>query len=90
MEKRILLNDVMFTSLAKKGFLMDGNVQLQLATRELALLCQGKIVEKQHVDWNGTIEYRLALQDIGFEMINEILKRSPIFSELAGNFANYK
>ena len=80
----------MFTSLAKKGFLMDGNVQLQLTTRELALLCQGKILEKQHIDWNGTIEYRLAMQDIGFEMINEILKRSPIFSELAGNFTNYK
>jgi hypothetical protein len=90
MEKRILLNDVMFTSLAKKGFLMDGNIQLQLTTRELALLCQGKILEKQHIDWNGTIEYRLAMQDIGFEMINEILKRSPIFSELAGNFTNYK
>jgi len=90
MEKRILLNDVMFTSLAKKGFLMDGNVQLQLTTRELALLCQGKILEKQHVEWAGTVEYRIAMQDIGFDMINEILKRSPIYADLAGNFLNYK
>ena len=90
MEKRILLNDVMFTSLAKKGFLMDGNVQLQLTTRELALLCQGKILEKQHIEWAGPVEYRIALQDIGFDMINEILKRSPIYADLAGNFANYK
>ena len=80
----------MFTSLAKKGFLMDGNVQLQLTTRELALLCQGKILEKQHIEWAGPVEYRIALQDIGFDMINEILKRSPIFSDLAGNFTNYK
>jgi len=90
MEKRILLNDIAFTSLAKKGYLTDGSVQLQLTNREMALLCQGKIVDKPQIEWGGTTEYKIALQDIGFEMINEILKRSPIYADLAGNFLNYK
>ena len=90
MEKRILLNDASFTSLAKKGYVIYDAKQITLTTREIALLCQGKIVEKQEMEWTGPIDYKIALADIGFEMINEILKRSPIFSELAGNFENYK
>jgi len=90
MEKRILLNDLMFTAIAKKGFLAGESSQIQFTTREVALLCQGQIVEKAVQEWAGATEYKFALQDIGFETINEILKRSPIFSELAGNFTNYK
>ena len=90
MEKRILLNEPMFTALVKKGFLLDESAELRFSTRDLALLCQGKIVEMQHAEWGGFSEYRFALADIGKETINEILKRSPIYADLAGNFENYK
>jgi hypothetical protein len=88
MEKRILLNDVTFTSLVKKGYVIYDSKEITLTSREVASLCQGKIVEKQEMEWTGPVDYKIALADIGFDMINEILKRSPIFSELAGNFLN--
>jgi hypothetical protein len=34
-------------------------------------------------------DFKIALQDIGFTMIREILKRSPLFSELAEEITNY-
>jgi len=34
-------------------------------------------------------DFKIVLQDIGFTMIREILKRSPLFSELAEEITNY-
>jgi hypothetical protein len=87
-EKRILLNESTFTNLCKMGFLKDGNIQLNFTSNEIATLCKGEILEKTYNDWSGNIIFKFALQDIGFEIINEILKRSPIFSDLTGNFLN--
>ena len=91
-EKRILLSEPMFTFLCKRGSWIDQvngkNVELSLSSREIATLCKGEILDKVYVDWSGDLIFKFALQDIGFDTINEILKRSPLFADLAGNFLN--
>ena len=86
MERRILLTEGMFTGICKMGFLKDGNTQLNFTSNEIATLCKGEILEKTYNDWTENIIFKFVLQDIGFEMINEILKRSPIFGDLSGSF----
>ena len=77
----------MFTNLCKKGFYTtDGKEDLYFTKEDIRLLANGKIVEKEAS--YGQVKCLFMLQDIGFDMINEILKRSPIFSDLAGNFIN--
>ena len=87
-ENRILLNESSFTSLVKKGFIIYDGIEVSLYKSDISNLCKGEIVEKIHTDWTGDIIFKLALQDIGFDVINEILKRSPLFNDLAGNFLN--
>jgi hypothetical protein len=48
----------------------------------------GKVVTKE-ASYEQT-NWLFMLQDIGFDTINEILKRSPIYSDLAGNFINHQ
>ena len=87
MEKRIVLTETMFTGICKRGFIqIDTDNQVSFTSREIAQLCQGKILDKEVAGWSENINYKFILQDIGFDMINEILKRSPLFGELAGNF----
>lgn len=87
MEKRIVLTESMFTGICKRGFIqVDTDNQLSFTSREIAQLCQGKILDKEVAGWSENINYKFILQDIGFDMINEILKRSPLFGELSGNF----
>ncbi len=87
MEKRIVLTETMFTGICKRGFIqIDTDNQVSFTSREIAQLCQGKILDKEVSGWSENINYKFILQDIGFDMINEILKRSPLFGELAGNF----
>lgn len=92
MEKRISLNEAMFTSLCKRGYWVDHingqNIEIPFNSRELSTVCKGEILDKIYSDWNGNIIFKFALQDIGFDTINEILKRSPLFADLAGNFLN--
>jgi hypothetical protein len=86
-EIRIVLNESTFTNLVKKGTISDGTNLIQFTNRDMIELCKGKIVEKEIILWTGNIEYKILLQqDISNENINEILKRSPIFSDLAGSF----
>ena len=87
-EKRISLSEALFTNICKMGFIKDGNFQLDFTSNEIKTLCRGEILEKIYNDWSGNIIYKILLKDIGFEMINEILKRSPIYADLAGNFLN--
>lgn len=87
-EKRISLSEALFTNICKMGFIKDGNFQLNFTSNEIKTLCKGEILEKTYNNWGSNISYKFALQDLGFEMINEILKRSPIYSDLAGNFLN--
>jgi hypothetical protein len=87
MEKREIrasLNEVMFTNLCKHGFIkhqstLSGTYDVRFTRIDIKHLCSGDILEKQTDD----AILMFALQDLGSEMIREIVKRSPIYSELA-------
>ena len=87
-ETRTLLNEAMFTNLCKMGYYtaVENNSKndLYFTKEDIRLLVTGKIVEKE-ASYTQT-NWLFLLQDIGFDNINEILKRSPIFADLAGNF----
>lgn len=79
----------MFTTLCKRGYYTAENKEDLFFTKEdIRLLANGKIVEKEAA--YGQAKFLFLLQDIGFDHINEILKRSPIFADLAGNFINHQ
>ena len=87
-ETRTSLNEAMFTNLCKMGYYtaVENNSKndLYFTKEDIRLLVTGKIVEKE-ASYAQT-NWLFLLQDIGFDNINEILKRSPIFADLAGNF----
>ncbi len=86
-ETRILLTEPMFINLCKKGYYSTlNNSDLYFTKEDIKLLATGKIVSKEE-SYVG-IQWLFMLQDIGFDMIDEILKRSPIYMDLAGNFLN--
>lgn len=89
MEKRIVVTEPMLVGICKRGFIqVDADNQVSFTSREVAHLCQGRILDKEIVGWSENTIFKFALQDIGFDMINEILKRSPLFGDLAGSFLN--
>ena len=87
MEKREIrtsLNEAMFTNICKHGFIrhqstLSGTYDIRFTRVDMKQLCLGEILEKQTDD----AILKFALQDLGLEMIREIVKRSPIYSELA-------
>lgn len=87
MEKREIrtsLNESMFTKICKHGFIkhqstLSGTYDVRFTRIDIKHLCSGDILEKQTDD----AILMFALQDLGSEMIREIVKRSPIYSELA-------
>lgn len=89
-ETRILLNEAMFTNLCKMGFYAavenNSKSDLYFSKEDIRSLATGKIVAKES-SYEQT-NWMFMLQDIGFDIINEILKRSPIYTDLAGNFLN--
>jgi len=89
-EKRILLSESMFNNLCKMGYYTaaenNSKNDLYFTKEDVNLLVTGKVVEKD-ASYNQT-KWLFMLQDIGIDLINEILKRSPIFSDLVGNFLN--
>lgn len=91
-ETRILLSEPMFTNLCKMGFYTavenNGKNDLYFTKEDIKLLANGKVVEKE-ASYAQT-NWMFMLQDIGFDIINEILKRSPIYADLAGNFIDNK
>lgn len=83
-EIRILLTESTFTQLCKMGFIpyktsMFSNTDIYITKSDLIEVATGKILTKE-VD--GTT-FLLALQDIGIENIREIVRRSPVYSEIA-------
>jgi len=87
MEKRIVVTEPMLVGICKRGFIqIDADNQVTFTSKEISQLCQGKILDKEVVGWSENTNFKFALQDIGFDMINEILKRSPLFGELVGSF----
>jgi hypothetical protein len=87
MEKREIrtsLNESMFTNICKHGFIrhqstLSGTYDVSFTRIDIKHLCKGEVLEKQTDD----AVLKLALQDIGSELIREIVKRSPIYSELS-------
>lgn len=83
-EIKVSLNESMFTNLCKNGFIrhqstLSGTYDISFTRIDIKKLCEGEILEKQTDD----AVIKLALQDLGSELIREIVKRSPIYSELA-------
>jgi hypothetical protein len=87
MEKREIrtsLNEALFTNICKHGFIrhqstLSGTYDVNFTRVDMRKLCKGEMLEKQTDD----AVLKFALQDLGSEMIREIVKRSPIFSELS-------
>ena len=87
MEKREIrasLNEAMFTNICKHGFIkhqstLSGTYDVSFTRIDMKHLCTGEVLEKQTDD----AILKFGLQDIGLELIREIVKRSPIYSELA-------
>lgn len=82
MKNRISLNETAFTNICKFGnytYLSKGNTtdEIKFTKRDIKYLALGEIVEKKL-----TNNYEISLQDIGLELIREIIKRSPIYSDL--------
>jgi hypothetical protein len=83
-EIRTSLNEAMFTNICKHGFIkhqstLSGTYDVRFTRVDMKQLCLGNVIEKQTDD----AVLKFALQDLGSEMIREIVKRSPIYSELA-------
>jgi TRAP-type mannitol/chloroaromatic compound transport system substrate-binding protein len=81
-ETRILLNETTFTNLCKMGYFTHlgelGTQNVTITKTDIKRLSKGEIISKDFS--NETI--KIALQDIGFELVKEIIKRSPMFSEM--------
>lgn len=87
MESRILLTETTFTNLCKSGSLTHqwpkggsqyGSTNIYITKSDMKKLTSGDILEKNFDD----DIVKIALQDIGLELIREIIRRSPIYSEL--------
>ena len=81
-EYKILLNETTFTNLCKSGYLSFqgkfGKNDVYFTKLDLKELSQGNIVTKEYTDE----VVKVALQDIGAELIKEIIKRSPIYGDM--------
>lgn len=90
-EVRIIFTENSFTALCKNGNIIHtsklrGKTKIDFTSRDIRELIGGKILEKE-VEDNIC---KFALQNLGNEMIREILKRSPIYSDLASEIPDEK
>lgn len=81
MEIRISLNEVAFTNICKFGYVTkqipeEGRTEIRFTKSDIKILSSGEILTKNV----GNVKVLFALQDIGTDLINEIIKRSPIYS----------
>lgn len=81
-ERKILLNEFSFTTLCKFGFLKHvstiGTIDIHINKRDIIKLYKGEIVDKEYSDE----VIKIATADINPELFKEIIRRSPVFSEL--------
>lgn len=82
-EIRILLTEATFTNLCKSGYFTHkspqyGSVDIRLTKADMKVITSGKILTK---DIGGEV-FQIALQDIGFDLIREIIRRSPMYSDM--------
>jgi hypothetical protein len=83
-EIRASLNEAHFTNICKHGFIkhqstLTGTYDIRFTKSDMKKLSEGEILEKEADD--ATLKF--SLQDLGSETIREIVKRSPIYSDLA-------
>jgi hypothetical protein len=77
-----ILNTTQFTQLCKTGFMSkqtsEGRGELKFYSVDMIDLCTGKVVEKE-LDKDT---YRFKVVGISNDDIKEIVKRSPIYSNI--------
>ena len=83
-EIRTTLTESSFTGLCKNGFVrhqseLSGAYDVRFTKNDIKHLCKGDILEK--ITDDAVLKY--ALQDLGLDIIREIVKRSPIYSDLS-------
>jgi hypothetical protein len=83
-ETRIVLNEKTFTNIIKYGFVKydsskSGRNDITFNKLDIKSLCLGEIVEKTMDD--GVVKF--VLEEMDPDYVIEIVKRSPIFSEIA-------
>jgi uncharacterized protein YkwD len=79
-EIRILLTEQTFTELCKRGTVehkrpYSSSLEVRMTKDDIKRLAAGEIISKE----DGEQEFKIALQDIGSEMIEAIIKRSPLY-----------
>lgn len=82
-EFRIVFDEISFTNLCKMGFITHnspvmGRTDIHITKADLRKLMTGEIIEKDV----ATEKFKFALADLGIEMIKEIIRRSPIYSDI--------
>lgn len=81
-EIRTALGEKLFTQICKTGSMTHGSgytgTDIRFTKSDIITLANGEILEK--VENGQTFKY--LVEDIGFDLIKEIIKRSPIYSEL--------
>jgi hypothetical protein len=81
-EIRTVFNEVTFTNLCKSGIAKHGidynKTDVYFTKQDIKKLVSGEIVTKNENDQ----VFLYLLQDIGFELIKEIIRRSPIYGEM--------
>ncbi len=76
----IILNEVTFTNVCKIGILRIGSTEIFFSKKDILDLIKNKEINKDQ-----DILYNIRISNISDFTINEIIKRSPIFSDLANN-----
>jgi hypothetical protein len=87
-EINAVLTEVTFTHICKNGFILhkselSGNYDIRFTKQDIRQLVNGNIIEKDSDD--AILKFALQ-ENINMEMIREILKRSPIYSDLSMEF----
>lgn len=81
-EIRISLNETLFTKLCKEGHLQYnstyGRSYAYFTKNDMLQLSTGQVVQKEVED----VLLKIALQDIGIQLVKEIVRRSPLYSDI--------
>ena len=81
-EIRTLFNEITFTNLCKSGVAKHGEnytkTDVYFTKEDIRKLAKGEMVTKNE---NNQV-FLYLLQNLGIELIKEIIKRSPIYGEM--------
>ena len=75
------LNEFLFTNVCKFGFIVHqsdlGRIEIPITKRDIKSIAIGEVLKKSTSD-----NYEITLQGVETELIKEIIKRSPMYSDL--------